>query len=74
MLLSELDHPPLGFWGFSGGSGKILPAVQEMWVQFVFLEAPLLEEMATPSSVLAWEISQGQRILVGYTVHGVKRV
>ena len=43
---------------------KSLPAVQEMWVQSLGGEDPLEEEMATPSSILAWE-SRGQRSLAG---------
>ena len=35
---------------------KNLPAVQETWVRFLGWEDPLEEEMATHSSVLAWEI------------------
>ena len=33
-----------------------LPAVQETWVQFLGQEDPLEKEMATHSSILAWEI------------------
>jgi len=32
------------------------PAMQEMWVQSLGWEDPLEKEMATHSSVLAWEI------------------
>ena len=35
---------------------KNLPAMQETWVQSLGQEDPLKEEMATHSSVLAWEI------------------
>ena len=35
---------------------KNLPAVQEMWVQSLCWEDPLEKEMATHSSILAWEI------------------
>ena len=43
--------------GFTGGSAvKKLPAVQEMWVQSLGQEDPLGKEMATHSSILAWEI------------------
>ena len=46
--------------GFPSGSAiKNLPAMQETeetWVQTVGWEDPLEEEMATHSSVLAWEI------------------
>ena len=35
---------------------KNLPAVQEIWVQFLSGEDLLEKEMATHSSVLAWKI------------------
>ena len=35
---------------------KILPAIQETWVRFLDREDPLEMEMATHSSILAWEI------------------
>ena len=35
---------------------KNLPAMQETWVQSLGWEDPLEKEMATPSSILAWEI------------------
>ena len=35
---------------------KILPAMQETWVQSLGWEDPLEKEMATHSSILAWEI------------------
>jgi len=34
-----------------------LPAVQETWVQSLVQEDPLEKEMATHSSILAWEIA-----------------
>ena len=34
---------------------KNLPAMQEIWVQFLDWEDPLEKEMATYSSVPAWE-------------------
>ena len=40
----------------SGSVEKNLPAVQETWVQFLGWEDPLEKEMATHSSILAWEI------------------
>ena len=44
--------------GFPGGSVvKNLPAMQEIWVQFPGWEHPLEEEMATHSSILAWEVT-----------------
>ena len=43
--------------GFPGGSVvKNPPAMQEMWVQSLGQEDPLEKEMATHSSILAWEI------------------
>ena len=36
---------------------KRLPAMQETWVQSLGREDPLETEMATHSSVLAWEIT-----------------
>ena len=51
---------------------KNLPAkMQEMQVQFLGWEHSLEEEMATHSSILAWEI-HGQRRLVGYSPWGCK--
>ena len=35
---------------------KKLPAMQETWVQSLGGEDPLQEEIATHSSILAWEI------------------
>ena len=35
---------------------KNLPAMQETWVQSLVQEDPLEKEMATQSSILAWEI------------------
>ena len=35
---------------------KNLPAMQETWVQSLGQEYPLEKEMATHSSILAWEI------------------
>ena len=37
---------------------KNLPAMREPWVQFLGWEDPLEEDMATHSSILAWEIPQ----------------
>ena len=53
-------------------SGRVCLSVQEMWVQILGQEDPLEKEMATHSSILAWEIFHGQRSLVA-TVHGVKK-
>ena len=35
---------------------KKLPAIQETWVRFLGWEDPLEMEMATHSTILAWEI------------------
>ena len=35
---------------------KILPAMQETWVQSLGQEDPMEKEMATHSSILAWRI------------------
>ena len=56
--------PELEGYSFLGGvwnslvaqSAKNLPAVQETWVQSLSQEDPLEKEMATHSSILAWEI------------------
>ena len=45
---------------------RICLPMQEMRVRFLGLEDPLGKEMATHSSILAWEI-HGQRSLVGYS-------
>ena len=37
-------------------SVKILPVLQETWVQSLGRENPLEKEMATHSSILAWRI------------------
>ena len=46
--------------------------IQETGVRSLGGEDPLEEEMATNSSILAWEFL-GQRNLAGYTVHGVAK-
>ena len=35
---------------------KLLPAMQETWVQSLGQEDPMEKEMATHSSILAWKI------------------
>ena len=39
---------------------KNLPAMKETWVQSLGWEDPLVKEMATHSSILAWEIPQAE--------------
>ena len=41
--------------GFPGASVAKNPDKQEAWVPFLGLEDPLEKEMATHSSILAWE-------------------
>ena len=54
---------------------KNVPAMWDTWVQSLGWEDPLKEDMATHSSILAWEIlCHGQRSLVGYSPWGRKRV
>ena len=45
---------------------KHLPAMWETWVRSLGQEDPLEKEMATPSSILAWEIPW-TRSLAGYS-------
>ena len=59
--------------GFPGGSVvKNLPAMQETWVRSLGREDPLEKEMATPSSILAWE-NPMDRGAWEATVHGVTK-
>ena len=48
-----------------------LPAMQETWVQSLGREDPLEKEMATHSTIFAWE-PHGWRSLVGYSLWGCK--
>ena len=60
--------------GFSGGSGvKICLPMQETCTPFLGQERLLEKEMATHSSILAWEIPW-KRNLAGYSTWGHKRV
>ena len=52
---------------------KGLPAVQESQVQSLGQEDPLEKEMATQSSILAWEISRAEQLGRLHTVHGVAK-
>ena len=54
-------------------SGKNLPAMQETQVQSLGQEGPLKKEMATYSSILAWD-NPMDRGAWRATVHGVARV
>ena len=60
--------------GFPGSSVvKNLPAVQEIWIQYLGREDPLDEEMATHSSNLAWEILWTEEPGKLCTVHRVTK-
>ena len=50
--LSILVLPP----AFIAQSVKTLPAMQETWVRFLGWEDPLEKEVASHSSIFAWEI------------------
>ena len=52
---------------------KLLPAMQETQVRSLVWEDLLEKEMATYSSILAWEIPL-QRSLAGYSPWGRKKV
>ena len=61
-------------WGFQGGSGvRRLATIGETRVRSLDREDLLEKEMATHSSIHAWE-SGGQRTLVDYNPWGRKRV
>ena len=63
--------------GFPGGSAvKNLPAMQETQIQSLGCEDLLEKEMATHSSILAWENgkSYGQKSLADYRPWGHKTV
>ena len=55
-MLLKLVRTALGL-AFVAHSVKNLPAVQETWVRSLGWQDPLEKEMATHSSILAWEIS-----------------
>ena len=62
-FLASMDLGECTQKGFPCGSVvKNLPAVQEGWVQSLVCEDPLKEEMATRSSILAWEISSTEEL------------
>ena len=51
---------------------KNLPAMQEMWVQFLGWEDPLEKGMTIPTPVSLPGESHGQRSLMGYNLWGLK--
>ena len=50
---------------------KILPAMQETWVQSLGGEDPLEKEMATHSSILAGKILWTEELGGLHTIHGI---
>ena len=59
--------------GFPGGSVVKNPlAMQETWVGPLGVEDPLEKEMATHSSISAWEIPWSEELGVA-TAHGVAK-
>ena len=54
---------------------KNLPAMQETWVWSLYQEDPLVKEMATHSSILAWKIPWTEEPGISYraTVYGVTK-
>ena len=54
---SAIAHCIIGAWAsLVAQLAKNLPAIQETWVQSPSREESLKEEMATHSSILAWDI------------------
>ena len=54
---SAIAHCVIGAWAsLVAQLAKNLPAIQETWVQSPSQEESLKEEMATHSSILAWDI------------------
>ena len=54
---SAIAHCVIGAWAsLVAQLAKNLPAIQETWVQSPSREESLKEEMATHSSILAWDI------------------
>ena len=51
---------------------KRLPAMRETWVQSLGRKDPLEEDMATHSSILAWEIPWMEDP-DGATIHGIAK-
>ena len=52
---------------------KNLPAVRETWIRSLGQEDPLEKEMATHSSILAWEVPWTEKPGRLHTVHGVSK-
>ena len=60
VFFSELDLTVI-YASLMAQMVKRLPAMRETWVRSLVREDPLEKEMATHSSVLAWEIPQTEK-------------
>ena len=69
-LFISLSRVPDHIWGLPWW--LVLKNWQETWVLSLDQKDPLEKEIATHSSILAWEKSQGQRRLAGYSPWGLK--
>ena len=70
--LRDLKMHPSSIRGFSRVSVVNYLPMQEMWVWSLGWEDPLKKEMATHSSILAWEIPMNRGVWWA-TVHGVAK-
>ena len=66
-MLFCMSYPVLGI-SLVAQMVKPLPAMQETWVQSLVWEDPVEKEMATHSSILAWEVPWTED-----PVHGVTK-
>ena len=71
LYLTVLSYPHLGSFPVAQ-TVKSLPAMQETWVQSLGREDPLEKEMATHSSILAWD-NPMDRSAWWAIVHGVTK-
>ena len=70
LYLRENSNHCITWWGLPGGSEvKILPAMQETWIQSLGWEDPRERWMATHPSILAWRIAWTES-LMGYSPWG----
>ena len=73
MLFRSFFYAILSYMAITGDSvEKNTPAKQETGGQSLGQEDPLKKEMATGSSILAWEITWTEEP-GGFTVHGVAK-
>ena len=62
-LGQEFSWGSIFYGGFQGGIVvKNLPTMQEMWVQPLGQKDPLEKEVATHSSILAWDIPRTEEL------------